>query len=485
MELHWPNKLDEASFLKQYWQTRSLLIRNAFQIKDNPISPDELAGLALEEDVDSRIILRESDTKWHCRYGPFASADLEDLPENDWTLLVTDVEKHLPELRDWLKPFHFIPGWRIDDLMISYAPPGASVGAHIDHYDVFLLQVAGKRKWSICDDITADCSQIPNLEVGILENFNATDTWELEAGDMLYLPPGVPHHGVSMDKDCMTWSIGFRAPSHQEIVTSIAEHIASQIPEDAFYSDPAILLHENHGQISPNAIARIRDIWNTYVHPDAESFDTLAGCLLTGRNKTHSSEAGTDTTDPAEPTDESLTQNASDPSDADKLASASIKSTRQLVGSCSFLERNSFSRFAFISNVDVDAANTSKRSAMLNKIREKVIRKPESDLEVTNETGVDTQAFDHTSDQEETGHHGDDATNHGEAQASTAMLYVDGEEFSCSTGLAQVLTNNYVYSSQELSGFMDDHVEHDQLTDSATIAKLFELGHLQVVDTDT
>ena len=479
MELHWPNKLDEASFLKQYWQTRPLLIRNAFQIKDSPLSPDELAGLALEEDVESRIILRESDTKWHCRYGPFAAAELEDLPAEDWTLLVTDVEKHLPELRDWLKPFHFIPGWRIDDLMISYAPPGASVGAHTDNYDVFLLQVAGKRKWSICDDLTADRSQIPDLEIGILENFNATETWELEPGDMLYLPPGVPHHGVSMDKDCMTWSIGFRAPSHQEIVTSIAEHLASQIPEEAFYSDPAILLHENHGQISPNAIARIRDIWNSYVHPDAQTFDSLAGCLLTGGNKQLNRNTESETINLAaeNPSDSNGT------TDTDAKVATSIKSAQQLLSSSSFLERNSFSRFAFIANVDVDAANTSKREAVLNKIREKVIRKSESDLEVANETGMGTQTLDHSSDQEET-YQGADSTNHGDSQPDTAMLFVDGEEFTCSTGLAQVLTNGYVYSAQELSGFMESSQEIDGLTDSTTIAKLFELGHLQVVDAD-
>ena len=248
MHLQWPNKLDEASFLQQYWQTRPLLIRQAFPelaASGNPISRDELGGLAMESDVTSRIILRESDTQWHCSYGPFEQSELEELPAQDWTLLVSDIEKHLPELRNWIKPFHFIPQWRIDDLMISYAPKGASVGAHTDNYDVFLLQAAGTREWSITENPEADRSLLPDLDIGVLANFEAENTWLLEPGDMLYLPPGIPHRGVSKDDDCMTWSIGFRAPSHREIVADIAERLAQDIPEEAFYSDPGILLHEH------------------------------------------------------------------------------------------------------------------------------------------------------------------------------------------------------------------------------------------------
>ena len=177
----------------------------------------------------------------------------------------------------------FIPAWRIDDLMISYAPPGASVGAHIDNYDVFLFQASGRREWSITEDPNADHSYIPEQDIRILSNFEPQQTWVLEPGDLLYLPPGVPHHGVSLDDQCMTWSIGFRAPAHGELVEEIAKNLAKSLPEQMRYADPAFSLQNNSGEISSEAIAKFREIWDRSANPDQDTFARIIGGMLTSR----------------------------------------------------------------------------------------------------------------------------------------------------------------------------------------------------------
>ncbi len=452
MQLQWPNKLDEASFLQQYWQTRPLLIRQAFPElaeSGNPISRDELGGLAMDEDVTSRIILRESDTKWHCRYGPFEQSELEELPAQDWTLLVSDIEKHLPELRHWIKPFHFIPQWRIDDLMISYAPKGASVGAHTDNYDVFLLQAAGTREWSITENPEADRSLLPDLDIGVLANFEAENTWVLEPGDMLYLPPGTPHHGVSKDDDCMTWSIGFRAPSHREIVTEIAERLAQDVPEEAFYSDPGILLHEHSGQISPNVVTRIREIWNSYVLPDNEHFEDLVGHLLT---RAHGSDESAKTppplTEPGE-TDTTDTSHA--------FATARNQLQTQLDAHPSW-ERDSFANLAFIPQHNLPESDEKSPAKMLQKIKASVSRGSAED-EITTESAELNQTGQLS-----------------ERKSFPVTLYANGQAIACSELLATTLTYEFQYNTTDLVESCTD------LQDTNALLWLIDNGMLQPLD---
>ncbi len=327
-QLNWPTNLDDKEFVKHYWQVRSLLLRGAMAPFENPLSPDELGGLATDEDIPSRLILKENDQAWHLRHGPFTESELSELPAENWSLLVSDVEKHLPDFREILKAFSFIPGWRIDDLMISYAPAGASVGAHIDNYDVFLLQAAGHREWSINENPEADRQYLPDQDIRILANFEADQTFVLEPGDILYLPPGVPHHGVSLDNDCMTWSIGFRAPSHRDVITRFAELLAADIPEQAFYSDPAFDEQEHPGEINAQAVRRMREVWNTYVHADEHTFARLAGLLVTGW------EPGQESADPSEVAESST------------LAEKTEDKLRQHPE----WERSSHSKFAFINH---------------------------------------------------------------------------------------------------------------------------------------
>ena len=489
MLLQWPPELDEASFLKQFWQTRPVLIKQAFANFENPLSPDELAGLATDPDIESRIILRENDIKWHCRYGPFQASELENLPARDWSLLVSDIEKHLPEMRAWLAPFTFIPQWRIDDLMISYAPTGASVGAHIDNYDVFLLQAAGRRRWSIAPNMTGNAQLIPDLEIGVLADFEAEQTFDLEPGDMLYLPPGVPHHGISLDNQCMTWSIGFRAPSHREVITDIAENIASRIPEEAFYSDPAILLHEHSGEISPNAISRMREIWNTYVHPDEKEFEQLAGHLLTRRSGGPSPaqlEAETANThnDYSSPTHPYQSENQDD-------RHLTIRRVTDLLASSSVWEKNSFSQFAFITQLP-DEDNTNK-PGVFNKLREKVAKKvaekssadeqPSTDnndpVELAdNAISIDADRTVQTNS--DTTQSPDERSDTAQADVIQAQLFVDGTSVVCSQQLARLLTSTYQFQSNDLRMFIRSGTLAE--TDAVAIEWLCAGNHLLTIN---
>ena len=221
-----------AHFLRDYWQKRPLLIRGAFPGFVSPLSPEDLAGLACEEAALSRIVRHDRrKDQWTLRHGPFAETEFPKLPKRDWTLLVQDVDKWDADVRALLDRYRFLPAWRIDDVMISFAAPGGSVGAHVDQYDVFLLQGQGRRRWQIDTRADPPTAFRDDVELKLLRDFHPTHTWTLEAGDMLYLPPGVPHHGVAADA-CLTFSIGMRAPSQAELMLDFAEHLAERMGEE-------------------------------------------------------------------------------------------------------------------------------------------------------------------------------------------------------------------------------------------------------------
>lgn len=276
--IQWPQGIDQQRFLNEYWQQKPLLIRNAFTNFESPLPADELAGLSLEPDTTGKIITRDTNGAYRIEYGPFTEERFDSLTDNNWSLLVTDVEKYLPQLLCYLQPFRFIADWRIDDLMISYAPDGASVGAHVDEYDVFLLQGSGVRTWGIDErkNITHILRRDGDLK--ILEDFQASSTWDLKAGDMLYLPPGVAHHGTAKGDDCTTWSIGFRAPLMSDIFARLAELISESMPA-LRYSDsaptPAV-----PGEISDATLQTFRRYWiKTSTLGDHEFAQLLGRCL--------------------------------------------------------------------------------------------------------------------------------------------------------------------------------------------------------------
>ena len=196
------------------------------------------------------------------------------LPETGWSLLVSDAEKHLPAAREIFDAFRFIPDWRIDDLMISYAPAGASVGAHVDAYDVFLLQLQGTRRWMISE--TFDEHILPESDMRILANFAAENTWDLQPGDMLYLPPNVAHHGIAQD-DCMTGSIGFRAPSLHNLVSDFGDYMARRLPEALRYNDPELTLQAHPAEITAQTISKLKNLLLENINTDDATISDWLG----------------------------------------------------------------------------------------------------------------------------------------------------------------------------------------------------------------
>lgn len=245
-------------FLRDYWQKRPLLIRQAFPGFESPISPEDLAGLACEEAALARVVLHDRKRdRWELRTGPFSEESFPKLPKQDWTLLVQDVDKWDMDIRALLAAFRFLPAWRVDDVMVSFAAPGGSVGAHVDQYDVFLLQAQGHRRWQIDSRPDAPRGFRPDVELKLLSQFEPDHDWVLAPGDMLYLPPGVPHHGVAEDA-CLTFSVGMRAPSQAELMVDLAEELAAALPEESRYADPDLALPADPWEIDEAAFGRVR-----------------------------------------------------------------------------------------------------------------------------------------------------------------------------------------------------------------------------------
>lgn len=252
--------LTAAEFLHDYWQRKPLLIRGAFPDFESPLDPDELAGLACEEGVEARLVEEDGpDGPWQVSHGPFDEAVFGELPERDWTLLVQAVDHYVPEVAELLANFDFLPRWRLDDIMISYAPPG-SVGPHVDQYDVFLIQGLGKRRWQLGGKVADDAPILGGIDLRILERFEVEpgDDWVLEPGDMLYLPPGWAHHGVSQSDDCMTYSVGFRAPSADEAITSFADYLGEQLPASLRYGDAGMAPPADPAELDDASLERMR-----------------------------------------------------------------------------------------------------------------------------------------------------------------------------------------------------------------------------------
>jgi len=254
--------ISAEEFLRDYWQKKPLLVRQAIPDFKSPLDPDELAGLALEEMIESRIVLEHGDSPWELRRGPFQEDTFSQMPERDWTLLVQAVDQFIPEVAELLEHFKFLPSWRIDDVMISYAAPGGGVGPHFDNYDVFLLQGHGHRRWKVGQTCDASSPMLPHADLRILAEFEESADWVLEPGDMLYLPPRVAHYGIAED-DCMTYSVGFRAPSAAEVLTHFTDFLAQFLSDEERYSDAGMAAMKGDAdqhQIQRDALDRLKNL---------------------------------------------------------------------------------------------------------------------------------------------------------------------------------------------------------------------------------
>ena len=281
MRLNLPPDLDPARFMSDYWQQRPLFIPQGLAGIAPPLSADELAGLACEPEVEARLILERGGRRpWEVRHGPFDEGAFQDLPETHWTLLVQDVDKHLPRSAAFLDPFRFVPDWRFDDLMVSYAADQGSVGPHIDEYDVFLVQVQGTRRWRIHTRPVADDEFIPDLDLRLLPRFEAEQEWLARPGDVLYLPPRVAHWGIA-EGECMTCSVGFRAPALRELAHDWAETLVEETIPASHYRDPARNQTAIGAEIPEAVVGQFQQLLAPLQHPRPDLLRRWLGCFLT------------------------------------------------------------------------------------------------------------------------------------------------------------------------------------------------------------
>jgi 50S ribosomal protein L16 3-hydroxylase len=269
--------LSVAAFLARYWQRRPLLIKGAFAAFADPLSPEELAGLACEEGVDARLVYTRRKT-WELQSGPFSERDFTSLPDRNWTLLVQAVDQWVPEVRKLLDSVPFIPNWRVDDVMISYATPNGGVGPHFDYYDVFLVQGQGSRVWKTGQH----CGECDLLRTGtglkLLKEFHTKHEWLLEPGDVLYVPPGVAHWGTSRDNS-LCYSIGFRAPALGDMLLGYSDYLADRAAADRRFTDPVRKQPLRPGEIDGASLQQARAMV-TKALTDEVAFSRWFGCQM-------------------------------------------------------------------------------------------------------------------------------------------------------------------------------------------------------------
>lgn len=242
--------LSAAAFMRRHWQKRPLLVRQALPGLQPPLTRAALFGLAARDDVESRLVVRDG-ARWTLRHGPIARRALPPLWQRGWTLLVQGLDTQLDAAHALLARFRFVPQARLDDLMISYATDGGGVGAHVDSYDVFLVQVHGRRRWRW--GRVADPALVPGVPLKILRRFDAEHDEVLGPGDLLYLPPGWGHDGVAVG-ECMTCSVGFRAPRDDELVRALLQRLADAADAEGaapLYRDPSQPATSTPGEVPP------------------------------------------------------------------------------------------------------------------------------------------------------------------------------------------------------------------------------------------
>lgn len=287
--------LTANQFLRRHWQKKPLLVRGAFPNFRDPLTKKEVLTLATRDEAESRMIVRAG-KQWQLHHGPFSRAKRGDFArhrDDAWTVLVQDTQHFSWEAHALLANFRFIPHARIDDLMVSYAVPGAGVGPHFDSYDVFLLQGGGQRRWRI--SAQTDLTLRNDMPLKILARFKPEQEFLLETGDMLYLPPGYAHDGIA-ESECLTWSIGFRAPTAQELAIAFLDSLRDEIALDGQYTDPDLRATIHPGQLDAKMLTRMTKLLRGVgtAAGKQERVRQFLGCFLT-EPKAHV------TFDPSEP----------------------------------------------------------------------------------------------------------------------------------------------------------------------------------------
>ena len=247
LNLNWPE------FLEKYWQKQPVVLKNAFPNFVDPITPDELAGLAMEPEVDSRLVSHKNG-EWQASNGPFE--DFDGLGETGWSLLAQAVNHWHAPSAELVRPFRVLPDWRLDDLMISFSVPGGGVGPHIDQYDVFIIQGMGSRRWRVGDKLPMR-QFCPHPALLHVDPFEPIIDEDLEPGDILYIPPGFPHDGFTHET-AMNYSVGFRGPNGRDLISSFADYALENDLGGEHYSDPDLTCRDHVGRIEDYEVDRLR-----------------------------------------------------------------------------------------------------------------------------------------------------------------------------------------------------------------------------------
>jgi len=267
MQVNKPNlfkhsTLTQEQFLKDYWHKKPLLLKEVFTNKQLAFLPNkkELIDLSCNQDIQSRIVIKNSETDYEVEVGPFVKEDFNELNNFIWNLLVSDIDKWQPESRQLLNYFDFIRNWVFDDIMISTGSIGGTVGPHTDHYDVFLIQVCGQRQWQFGHNKIYNPDLLNDVELKLLDKFEADENYTLKPGDVLYLPPEVAHYGIATSDDCITCSIGMRTPSTSELLTSFVDGLAEKLSENDRFEEPQFHQHPAIGEITQQDIEKVKKI---------------------------------------------------------------------------------------------------------------------------------------------------------------------------------------------------------------------------------
>lgn len=273
------SQITQEQFLKEYWHKKPILIRNGIKTADLSALPNkqQLQQLSCQQDIQSRIVFKQSESEYDVEYGPFIENDFDELDQDCWNLLVSDIDKWLPKSRELLNYFNFIRNWIFDDIMLSCGSTNGTVGPHTDHYDVFLVQVYGQREWSYTQNKIYNPDLIPEQALKLMSDFKADQSFILNPGDILYLPPEVAHYGIAKSDDCVTCSVGMRTPSHSELLTSFVDHIAQNLSDNNRFNEPEFDEQPSIGEVTQSDLTNITKILTQNLNSENTSLSNWFG----------------------------------------------------------------------------------------------------------------------------------------------------------------------------------------------------------------
>lgn len=288
MPLNKPNlfentSIDQTQFLTEFWHKKPIILPQAVvgdELKTLPTT-EQLKQLSCKDDVQSRIVFKNSEISYDVEYGPFDESDWDNINDECWNLLVSDIDKWQPETKTLLKYFQFIRNWLFDDIMLSCGSINGTVGPHTDQYDVFLLQVEGQRQWSFDHDKSPDPTLIADQPLKLISDYTPQETVVLYPGDVLYIPPNIAHYGIAQTKDCVTCSIGTRTPSHAELITSFVDHIAQRLSDNKRFREINCSELPQTGEITQTDLNEISQIISqSLFKPNASAFNQWFGQFI-------------------------------------------------------------------------------------------------------------------------------------------------------------------------------------------------------------